>query len=44
MNLSEIQTLAADDMTAVNTLIFDQIQSDVALINQLGVYIVNGGW
>ena len=43
MNLSDIQTLAASDMTAVNTLIFEQIQSDVALINQLGVYIVNGG-
>jgi octaprenyl-diphosphate synthase len=30
-------------MTAVNDLIFSKLHSDVALINQLGVYIVNGG-
>ena len=30
-------------MTAVNDLIFSQLHSDVALINQLGVYIVNAG-
>ena len=30
-------------MTAVNDLIFSKLHSDVALINQLGIYIVNGG-
>jgi octaprenyl-diphosphate synthase len=43
MDLKHIQTLASTDMTAVNDLIYSQIQSDVALINQLGIYIVNGG-
>jgi octaprenyl-diphosphate synthase len=38
-----IQALANNDMAAVNDLIYDQLQSDVALINQLGIYIVNGG-
>tara|TARA_R110000787_G_scaffold29049_1_gene79057 strand:+ start:207 stop:1178 length:972 start_codon:yes stop_codon:yes gene_type:complete len=43
MNIKNIQTLAHQDMTAVNDLIFCKLHSDVALINQLGVYIVNGG-
>tara|TARA_R110001583_G_scaffold108248_1_gene256956 strand:- start:59 stop:1030 length:972 start_codon:yes stop_codon:yes gene_type:complete len=43
MNIKNIQALAQQDMTAVNDLIFSKLQSDVALINQLGVYIVNGG-
>ncbi len=43
MELKKIQALANTDMTAVNDLIYSQIQSDVALINQLGVYIVNAG-
>jgi octaprenyl-diphosphate synthase len=43
MEIKEIQDLAQQDMNAVNQLIYDQIQSDVALINQLGVYIVNAG-
>ena len=43
MNLSTIQTLAQNDMRQVNDLIYQQLQSDVALINQLGIYIVNGG-
>jgi octaprenyl-diphosphate synthase len=30
-------------MTAVNQQIFSQLSSDVALINQLGIYIVNSG-
>lgn len=42
-NIKAIQALAQSDMTAVNDLIYDQLQSDVALINQLGIYIVNGG-
>ncbi|WP_448549094.1 octaprenyl diphosphate synthase [Thalassotalea fusca] len=43
MNIQDIQALAAQNMTAVNELIYAQLQSDVALINQLGVYIVNSG-
>ncbi|MCO4799534.1 MAG: octaprenyl diphosphate synthase [Colwelliaceae bacterium] len=43
MDLKNIQALAQNDMTAVNDLIYSQLQSDVALINQLGVYIVNAG-
>ncbi len=42
-NIKAIQTLAQHDMKAVNDLIYDQLQSDVTLINQLGIYIVNGG-
>jgi len=43
MNIQDIQALAAQDMAAVNELIYAQLQSDVALINQLGIYIVNSG-
>ena len=43
MNIKDIQALASEDMTAVNDLIYAQLQSDVALINQLGIYIVNSG-
>ncbi|NQY64942.1 MAG: octaprenyl diphosphate synthase [Alteromonadaceae bacterium] len=43
MDLKKIQTLAANDMSAVNDLIYGQLHSDVALINQLGIYIVNAG-
>ena len=43
MNITDIQALAKNDMSAVNDLIFSQLHSDVALINQLGVYIVNAG-
>jgi octaprenyl-diphosphate synthase len=43
MNIKNIQALAQQDMKAVNELIFSKLHSDVALINQLGVYIVNGG-
>lgn len=43
MNITQIQELASNDMNAVNKLIFSQLESDVALINQLGLYIVNAG-
>lgn len=43
MTLSDITTLMAEDMHGVNALIGEQLQSDVALINQLGMYIVNSG-
>jgi len=43
MELQNIQALSQADMTQVNDLIYSQLQSDVALINQLGIYIVNAG-
>jgi octaprenyl-diphosphate synthase len=43
MDIKHIQALAQKDITAVNNVIYSQINSDVALINQLGVYIVNAG-
>ncbi|MCL1141921.1 octaprenyl diphosphate synthase [Shewanella gaetbuli] len=43
MDLTAIRQLADSDMQAVNQLIYKQLESDVALINQLGFYIINGG-
>ncbi|MBV7315812.1 octaprenyl diphosphate synthase [Shewanella sp. NIFS-20-20] len=43
MDLHAIRELAENDMQAVNQLIYKQLESDVALINQLGFYIINGG-
>jgi octaprenyl-diphosphate synthase len=43
MQLDQIQTLSEKDMQSVNKLIQAQVNSDVALINQLGFYIVNSG-
>ncbi len=43
MDITAIQALSHDDMTKVNDLIYGQLNSDVALINQLGIYIVNAG-
>ncbi|MBE8596550.1 octaprenyl diphosphate synthase [Xenorhabdus sp. BG5] len=43
MNLESILKLTADDMAAVNATILNQLNSDVALINQLGYYIISGG-
>lgn len=43
MNISDIQKVTQDDMTAVNALILDSLRSDVALINQIGNYIVASG-
>ncbi|MCF6283346.1 MAG: octaprenyl diphosphate synthase [Candidatus Polarisedimenticolaceae bacterium] len=43
MNLEEIRTLTADDMSAVNSLILKRLHSDVVLINQVGAYIINSG-
>lgn len=43
MELDQIRQLAENDMQAVNALIQQQVNSDVALINQLGFYIVNSG-
>lgn len=43
MNLEQITALSAQDMAAVNATILEQLDSDVALINQLGHYIISGG-
>ncbi len=43
MDLNAIRQLADTDMQAINQLIYKQLESDVALINQLGFYIINGG-
>ena len=43
MDLNAIRALADSDMQDVNQLIYKQLESDVALINQLGFYIVNSG-
>ncbi|WOT04553.1 octaprenyl diphosphate synthase [Shewanella youngdeokensis] len=43
MDLNAIRQLADSDMQAVNQLISKQLESDVALINQLGFYIINSG-
>lgn len=43
MDMQSINALAKDDMLGVNALIGEQLTSDVALINQLGMYIVNSG-
>ncbi|RXJ73326.1 octaprenyl diphosphate synthase [Veronia nyctiphanis] len=43
MDFNTIQALTADDMAKVDEKILAQLNSDVALINQLGFYIVSGG-
>jgi octaprenyl-diphosphate synthase len=43
MNIEQIRDPIADDLQAVNALIRRQLQSDVALINQLAGYIIDGG-
>jgi octaprenyl-diphosphate synthase len=43
MDLAEIQSLVADDMRAVDTLIQRRLHSEVSLINQLSYYIINSG-
>lgn len=43
MDLDAIRALADTDMQQVNRLIGRQLQSDVALIQQLGFYIISGG-
>ncbi len=43
MDLNAIRELADHDMKMVNQMIYDQLHSDVVLINQLSFYIINGG-
>jgi octaprenyl-diphosphate synthase len=43
MDISAIRAPVAEDMRAVDGVILRQLHSDVALINQIGHYIVNSG-
>ncbi len=43
MDFAAVQTLINHEMQAVNALIYKRLQSDVALVNQLGHYIINSG-
>ena len=43
MDMKQIQQLSSADMRRVNQLVTEQLSSDVALINQLGFYIINSG-
>lgn len=43
MDIKAIQSLISDDMQKVNEKILAQLNSDVALINQLGFYIIHSG-
>lgn len=43
MNISSVSQLIAADMQAVNALIIKQLHSDVALVNQIGHYIIDSG-
>ncbi len=43
MDIKKIQQLSATEMQFVNELISTQLTSDVALIKQLGFYIINSG-
>jgi len=43
MDIAAIQTLINHDMQAVNALIHKRLHSDVALVNQVGHYIVKSG-
>ena len=43
MDFNAINELMSDEMTAIDKLILERLSSDIALINQLGYYIVNSG-
>ncbi len=43
MDFNSIYKMVSGDMDAVNTLIQRRLQSEVALINQLSIYIINSG-
>lgn len=43
MDMNAVQGLITNDMQVVDTLIKTRLHSDVALVNQLGHYIVNSG-
>ncbi len=43
MTFDDIRQLAENDMQTVNGIILQRLKSDVALINQLGIYIIGAG-
>lgn len=43
LNINDIRALVQADSQAVNQLILARLSSDVALINELGRYIINSG-
>ena len=43
MDFKTINELMSEEMSAIDTLIIERLSSDVALVNQLGYYIVNSG-
>jgi octaprenyl-diphosphate synthase len=43
MDISAIRTLIGDDLKAIDAMILHRLETDVALINQIGHYIVNSG-
>ncbi len=43
VNLDDIRQLVESESQTVNRFILDRLQSDVALINELGQYIINSG-
>jgi len=43
MDFNTISDLMSDEMSAIDTLIIERLNSDIALVNQLGYYIVNSG-
>ncbi len=43
MDIEDIRALVRDDTGAVDALILKRLQSDIALINELGRYIINSG-
>lgn len=43
LDIKNITKLVHDDFQVTNQIIYDQLQSDVALVNQLGHYIVAAG-
>lgn len=43
MDIAAIRQIIASDMDSVDRLIIQSLQSDVALINQIGAYIVHSG-
>jgi len=43
MDFNEISELMSDEMSAIDELIIERLKSDIALVNQLGYYIVNSG-
>ncbi|MEA2078310.1 MAG: polyprenyl synthetase family protein, partial [Pseudomonadota bacterium] len=43
MDINDIRALVRADSKAINQLILARLSSDVALINELGRYIINSG-